>query len=191
MIADLKADSERWEAERRQRGQPSNGISSRDSNGQVRSSNTPIVEYRSSDTHYMRQHHGPSSEAVPATTQGYSASGTYAGAGPSVQQGPYEPTYQQYAQQPAVYADPGYNAPNEYYVSGANLSVDRSGQPVVPQTGQVPRTGQVQYQNYPPADTRGYAYQGQTAPSPVYAQGSAQQPDPFYGRGAYNQTLLS
>jgi len=50
MIADLKADSERWEAERRQfaqRSQPSNGtyLFSR-SDGIVQKSNRPIVEYQ-------------------------------------------------------------------------------------------------------------------------------------------------
>ncbi|KAF4632792.1 hypothetical protein G7Y89_g5333 [Cudoniella acicularis] len=56
MIADLKADSERWEAERRatsssRGGQPSN------------------VEYRASTTHQSRQYYGPT-EAAPANTPG-------------------------------------------------------------------------------------------------------------------------
>ena len=195
MIADLKADSERWETERRQRGQQSNGISSRDSNGQVRNSNSPIVEYRSSTTHHSRQYYGPTE--APATSQGYAAPATYAAAGPSTQPGGYDSGYQQpqYAQpQQGVYAtDAGYPAQSEYYVSGADLTVDRSGRPPVVQAGTVPRTGQVQYQtSYPAADSRGYAYPGQTVPSPVYAQGSSQQQtDTFYGRGAYNQALLS
>ena len=74
MIADLKADSERWEAERRatqSRGQPSNGISFRDSDGIVGKSNTPIVEYRASTTHQSRQYYGPTSEAASAVSSEY------------------------------------------------------------------------------------------------------------------------
>jgi len=48
MIADLKADSERWEAERRG----------------TATSNTPIVDYRSSTTHQSRLHYGPTTEAA-------------------------------------------------------------------------------------------------------------------------------
>lgn len=199
MIADLKADSERWEAERRQaattRGQPSNGISSRDSNGQGRNSNTPIVEYRSSTTHQSRQYYGPS-EAAPAATQAYGTTPNYASAGPSAPQGAYDGGYQtpQYAVPQTVYAtDPQYAAQSEYYVSGADLTVDRTGRAPVPPPGTVPRTGQVQYpgSSYPQADTRGYAYPGQTAPSPVaYAQGSSQQPsEAFYPRGAYKSNV--
>ena len=68
MIADLKADSERWEAERRvtaQRGQPSNGTLLRDSNGIVRKSNTPVVDYRASTTHQSRQYYGPTKSLNP------------------------------------------------------------------------------------------------------------------------------
>lgn len=201
MIADLKADSDRWDAERRQtasRGQPLNGISSRDSNGMVRNSNTPIVEYRSSTTHQSRQYYGPTTDAAPPATQGYGAAPTYASAGSGAQPGGYDGGYQtaQYAQPPAVYADPGYAAQGEYYVAGADLTVDqRSGRAPVQQPGTVPRTGQVQYANsYQQPDSRAYpAYPAQQAPSPVsYAQGSAQQPsEPFYGRGAYSQTLSS
>lgn len=197
MIADLKADSARWEAERSQtasRGQPSNGISSRDSDGMVRNSNTPIVEYRSSTTHQSRQYYGPTEAAAPAVSQGYGGAPAYQSAGVSIQQGVYDNGYQQqYAPQAPVYADPGYNAPSEYYVAGADLTVDqRSGRAPVPQSGTVPRTGQqVQYANsYQQPDARGYTtYSGQNAPSPIsYTPGSAQQPsDPYYGRGAYNQ----
>lgn len=199
MIADLKADSERWDAERRQaattRGQPSNGISSRDSNGQVRNSNTPIVEYRSSTTHQSRQYYGPT-EAATATTQGYGAAAAYPSAGPSAPQGQYDGGYQtpQYAApQQQVYAtDPGYAGQSEYYVPGADLAVDpRSGRAPVQPSGTVPRTTQVQYQgSYPQADARGYAYPGQTAPSPVsYPQGSSQQPSDPYSRGAYKSSV--
>ena len=201
MIADLKNDSERWAAERRQtasRGQPSNGISSRDSNGMVRNSNTPIVEYRSSTTHQSRQYYGPS-ETTPAVAQGYGSAPTYPSAGASVQQGVYDSGYpaQQYGQPAAIYAtDTGYPAQGEYYVAGADLTVDqRPGRAPVQPAGTVPRSGQVQYTGaYQQTDPRGYsAYPGQSAPSPVqYAQGSGQQTsETNYSRGAYNQTLLS
>ena len=195
MIADLKADSERWDAERRQtasRGQPLNGISSRDSNEQVRQSNTPVVEYRSSTTHQSRQYYGPT-EASTATTQAYAAGGSYASTASVTPQGGYDGGYQQpqYAQQSTVYApDPGYSVQSDYYVSGADYGVDnRSNRAPVAQSGTVPRTNQGQYQTtYQQADTRGYAYPPQTAPSPVYAQASTSTD--IYGRGAYNQALL-
>ncbi|KAI0838283.1 hypothetical protein F5Y06DRAFT_287378 [Hypoxylon sp. FL0890] len=65
MIEDLKADSARWDQERRQQSASRNNaaggtIASRDSNGvYVRISNSPIVQYRNSDTHQSRQYYGP------------------------------------------------------------------------------------------------------------------------------------
>ena len=70
MIADLKADSESWDAERRRsilNSQSLIDISMRDSGEIVRKSNTPIVEYRSSITHQARQYYGPT-EATPTPT---------------------------------------------------------------------------------------------------------------------------
>jgi hypothetical protein len=193
MIADLKADSERWETERRQtasRGQPANGISSRDSNKQVRHSNTPIVEYRSSTTHQSRQYYGPT-EAAPASNQAYAATGPYASTAPAVPEagyGAYQ-QQQQYGTQPTAYtADQGYPVQNDYYVSGADYGVANR---APAQAGTVPRTNTTQYQTayQTQPDNRGYAYPAQTAPSPVYAQASTSSD--IYGRGAYNQALLS
>lgn len=197
MIADLKQDSERWDAERRQtasRGQPSNGISSRDSNGIVRNSNTPIVEYRSSTTHQSRQYYGPT-EASSGGSQGFGASPGYTGAAVSAQQGVYDngyPSQPSYAQPAPGYAPQGYPTQDNYYVAGADLTVDqqRSGRAPVPQSGTIPRTGPAQYANpsYQQPDARGYpAYPSQSTPSPAaYAQGPSQQPsDPFYPRGTY------
>jgi hypothetical protein len=203
MIADLKADSERWEAERRQtasRGQPSNGISSRDSNGMVRKSNTPVVEYRSSTTHQSRQYYGPT-EAAPGVAPGYGAQGYQAPAS-SVQPGVYDSGYQTqaYAQPQPAYngASQGYATQDNYYVAGADLrAVDPRAEPQarVPSSTantNIPRNAPVQYgapQGYAQPDTRSYSsqYSNQPAPSPSY-QSSAQNPsDPFYGRGAYNQ----
>ncbi|KAI1212673.1 uncharacterized protein F4807DRAFT_344725 [Annulohypoxylon truncatum] len=65
MIEDLKADSARWDQERRQQSASRNNaaggtIASRDSNSvYVRLSNSPIVQYRNSDTHQSRQYYGP------------------------------------------------------------------------------------------------------------------------------------
>jgi hypothetical protein len=185
MIADLKADSERWEAERRQtasRGQPSN------------------VEYRSSTTHQSRQYYGPT-EAAPGVAPGYGAQGYQAPAS-SVQPGVYDSGYQTqaYAQPQPAYngASQGYAAQDNYYVAGADLRVgDPRAEPQarVPSSAanpNIPRNAPVQYgapQGYAQPDTRSYSsqYSNQPAPSPSY-QSSAQNPsDPFYGRGAYNQ----
>jgi hypothetical protein len=137
MIADLKADSERWEAERRQtasRGQPQNGISSRDSERFGSNSNTPVVEYRSSTTHQSRQYYGPTEAAPPVQ-------GVYPAATSVQPQGVYDsPQYQSsttYAQPAQGYgsttqgygssvqgygaAPQGYAAPDQYYVAGAKM----------------------------------------------------------------------
>ena len=131
MIADLKADSERWEAERRataSRGQPSNGISFRDSDGIVRKSNTPIVEYRASTTHQSRQYYGPTSETASAVSSGGYQQPASSSSGQvyhsSVQGGYAQPNYAQpssgYQQQTPAYVQ---DTPN-YYVSGAtNLCI--------------------------------------------------------------------
>jgi hypothetical protein len=192
MIADLKADSERWEAERRQtasRGQPSNGISLRDSDGIVRKSNTPIVEYRASTTHQSRQYYGPT-EAAPGTAAGYPPPATAGG-----QQGVYDngSQYQQSYAQPGGYAPPGYATQDNYYVAGAELSVDPRSSAVrqpIQQTGAVPRTGNVQYTSTPTyatqPETRKTYYPSQVMVSSAQGYPSQQPSDPFYGRGAYN-----
>ncbi|CAM1501727.1 Fc.00g037110.m01.CDS01 [Cosmosporella sp. VM-42] len=64
MIEDLKADSARWDSERRAQTSrnTSGGIhTSRDASGVParHSSNSPAVQYRYSETHQSRQHHGP------------------------------------------------------------------------------------------------------------------------------------
>jgi len=77
MIQDLKADSARWDAERRaaSRGQPGAAggtmLSSQSNSKFVRSSNSPTAPsrgndgYRNSETHHQRQYYGPTS-ADPA-----------------------------------------------------------------------------------------------------------------------------
>ena len=200
MIADLKADSERWEQERRataSRGQPSNGISFRDSDGIVRKSNTPIVEYRASTTHQSRQYYGPT-EAAPGAQIGYPAAASAA-----TSQGVYDssaqagyPT-QSYAQPSAGYAQPqGYAVQdNNYYVSGGDMRVqpdDQRGSSArvpVTQSG-VPRSN-VQYPSsnsaYPAQQDSRTLYYSSAQPAAVAsAQYSTQPTDPYYGRGAYN-----
>ena len=207
MIADLKQDSARWEAERRQtsnaRGQP-NGISSRDANGIVRQSNTPVVEYRSSTIHQSRQYYGPSGETPLEQQQAYGAPQGYAPAASSAShQGVYDsgsqypnssyPSSSAYASQPASgYAAPqSYTPQDSYYVAGANMAVDpqrsdRAQQPRTVAAGgpNVPYAHATPAYQHPSSDPRYYTQPG---PSPVSssAQYAQQQPDAFYGRGAY------
>ncbi|KAL7621167.1 hypothetical protein AAE478_008484 [Parahypoxylon ruwenzoriense] len=108
MIEDLKADSARWDQERRQQSANRNNaaggtIASRDSNGvYVRLSNSPIVQYRNSDTHQSRQYYGPTESGFQAadpsrdpygdaTTPRYPGTGTagYTGAAGSFAAQPY------------------------------------------------------------------------------------------------------
>lgn len=169
MIADLKADSERWEAERRQtasRGQPSG------------------VEYRASTTHQSRQYYGPTE----------SAGGASAYAAPPQQPNPqvydsgaqYQP--QGYPPQaPTGYAaGSGYAQPdNNYYVAGADLRADLRA-PAQTATGAQPRTVQ-QYSTQQPAGYQGdsRAYYPQSGSTGTTTQYATQQPsDPFYGRAA-------
>lgn len=159
MIADLKADSQRWEAERRQtasRGQPSG------------------VEYRSSTTHQSRQYYGPTeSGSTPGYSQTPQAQAQVYDSGPQYQQGGYAQPSVGYA------ANQGYATPDSssnYYVAGADL---RAAQPPASQ----PRTVYAQPNSSYPQDGRTAAYYAPPA-QPVSAQGyAAQQPsDPFYGR---------
>ena len=201
MIADLKADSERWEAERRataSRGQPSNGISFRDSDGIVRKSNTPIVEYRASTTHQSRQYYGPTSETAQPAPLGYQQpSSTSTGqVYDSSAQGGY-PQQSSYAQPSSGYQQAqGYPVQDSssYYVAGGDMAVDTRGSAArVPVTTQspIPRSN-VQYASsssaYPQQqDSRTMYYSSQQPGVAVSsAQYSAQPADPYYGRGAYN-----
>lgn len=101
MIEDLKADSARWDSERRaqtSRNTPGGIHASRDATGVPArpSSNSPAVQYRYSETHQSRQHHGPTeppfqSEAYPRESYDgprYPGTGTpgYSGASNTFQQ---------------------------------------------------------------------------------------------------------
>ncbi|ORY60631.1 uncharacterized protein BCR38DRAFT_43366 [Pseudomassariella vexata] len=74
MIEDLKADSARWDQERRQqtaRNPVGGTIAASDANGLfIKKSNSPIVQYRNSDTHQSRQYYGPTEGSGPAAYQG-------------------------------------------------------------------------------------------------------------------------
>jgi hypothetical protein len=185
MIADLKADSARWEDERRttaSRGQPAN------------------VGYRDSQTHSSRQYYGPTEP------QGGGAPGYASNAAPGPQ-GVYDngPSYSQNygAPAPNYNQQPGYAMQSEnYYVAGADLRTDQTGARIaVPQSGiNVPRTNvsTVQYSgapSYQQPDRQNTYYSGQVNPQvssaqypPSQQQQQQQQPavDPYYGRGAYN-----
>ncbi|TVY86444.1 hypothetical protein LAWI1_G007450 [Lachnellula willkommii] len=168
MIADLKADSDRWEAERRStqsRGQPSN------------------VEYRASTTHQSRQYYGPTEAATGMSTPGY------APAAPSgnVAQGAYAQNYPP----PESYAPPvssGYANPpstysqqdNNYYVAGANMETIRP----LPQPGTVPRTGQPYgtTPTYAQRDANAYYSPQPPATSVSSSQYPSNPSDPYYGR---------
>lgn len=187
MIADLKADSERWEAERRataSRGQPSN------------------VEYRASTTHQSRQYYGPTSETASAVSSGGYQQPASSSSGQvydsSVQGGYAQPNYAQpssgYQQQTPAYVQ---DTPN-YYVSGGNMIVDprdsnpRMGaQPVTSQSltprSNVPyATSGASYQQPDPRSSY-YTSTGQQSVPVSSAQYATQPADPYYGRaGPYD-----
>lgn len=102
MIEDLKADSARWEQERRQQSARSSSggtTAKRDANGAyIGGSNSPAVQYRNSDTHQSRQYYGPTEGSYPDgvrdpfdPTPRYPGTGTgaYTGAAGSYAPQPY------------------------------------------------------------------------------------------------------
>jgi hypothetical protein len=189
MIADLKADSERWEQERRAtalRGQTSNSISFRDSDGIILESNTPIVEYRASTTHQTRQYYGPT-EAAPGAQIGYPAAASAA-----TSQGAYDSSAQagypgpSYAQPSVGYAQPqAYAVQNtNYYDSGADMSIagDQRGLSARPRPQDSTTLASQQ-----PESHNLYSRPGPPDSSTQYA---SQQTDPHYGRGTYHLQLF-
>lgn len=136
MIDDLKADSARWEQERRQQSARSNTgggiIASRDSNAVYRPSNSPTVQYRNSETHSSRQYYGPTEAGQPGFSDNpaYGDGPRYPGTGSPGYNGAASAAY--YAQQPTPQGgfagQPGYS--------------NQSAQYAVPQSGNVAYTGQ-------------------------------------------------
>lgn len=187
MIADLKADSARWEAERRQTssrgGQPSGGEYSRDASD-IRNSNIPAVEYRSSTTHQSRQYYGPTGDS----TSGYTT--------PQSQVQSQAPAFPQdrYNQPPIGGYAPQVYPPEPPYYGGADLRPGggiQSQTPIPPQPRNVyPQAGGYVQSSSSYADSRSTPFYPQSAPGNVTPQqqqySTQQQPsDPFYGRGAY------
>lgn len=193
MIADLKADSSRWDDERL-KGQSANGT--RDSNGNFRKPNAPVAAagYTQSNTHQSRQYYGPTEAPAPALS----------GSGGAPQQEVFASGYgsaQNYNQASPGYGAPapGYGAPQQpdtnYYVSGAHYGVNNQPtgdvDPRGPRNGplqpaQVPRGGPV-YPNHPPTtypESRNPA--GYYAPPGPQGQTSyhspAHQGEAYYGR---------
>jgi hypothetical protein len=185
MIADLKADSERWEQERRatqSRGQPSN------------------VEYRASTTHQSRQYYGPTSETAQPAPLGYQQpSSTSTSTGQvydSSAQGGY-PQQSSYAQPPSAYQQSqGYAAVQDssnYYMAGADMAIDRSSAGRVPVTTQspIPRSN-VQYatssSTYPQQQDSRNMYSPYQQPGVAVSSAQYSQPqDAYYpSRGAYD-----
>jgi hypothetical protein len=117
MIEDLKADSARWDQERRQqssRHSAGGTIASRDSNSiLVRQSNTFAVQYRNSETHSSRQYYGPSQTetAYGDNRDAYGDGPRYPGTGNGGYSGASGNAYpaQQYGSQGA-FAQPGFSA---------------------------------------------------------------------------------
>jgi hypothetical protein len=135
MIADLKADSKRWDKERAEtlndgsaQGQSANGI--RDSSGNFRNSNTPLVGgYRDSTVHQSRQYYGPTEAAVATPTGGYPSSS--AAGGVTQAQEVYSQGYgpgQSYGQPNSYGAPPtayGHQPDNYSYVAGADYGINQ------------------------------------------------------------------
>lgn len=199
MIDDLKADSLRWDKERRAQTARSNtsggSFISRDASGASArlSSNSPIGQYRMSETHQSRQHYGPSeSDGYPRYPG--SGSGGFIGAAagfdrqqqPPQQQHPGNGGGYGYQQQPPsqpLQQNPGYpggfpqgaqgmdrgfaqNQDNQspYVLTGANMSIPR---------------------DYPPNDAYNSNRMPQSAPpqQPIYA--SSGPPQPGYPAATY------
>lgn len=206
MIEDLKADSARWENERRAQN-------SRHSSG---------VSYHQSETHQSRQHFGPTENthqpdpygARPERPYGSGSATGYPSATAGYQPGPSQAQahgysgasysgYQQSGQVPTPdnrYASPGGNPmmpppqptyQDPYVATGANNKTSRAYTPnsndpyaarssAAPQPSSYATSGQVQ-PGYPGAS--GYSYsQVPTSAAPGFASTMHPQ-DPFMGRG--------
>ena len=106
MITDLKADSERWEAERRtsdKRSRPSIGISVLDSDDITQQFNHLIGEYRGSITHQSRQNYGPT-EVAPGspTSLGYAMPSTSQSTNPYFPGTDNFPTFRSESERPLI-----------------------------------------------------------------------------------------
>ncbi|KAI9777966.1 MAG: hypothetical protein M1839_008501 [Geoglossum umbratile] len=174
MIADLKADSQRWESERR--------------DGEARG--YPPVQYRSSAIHQSRQYYGPSDAQVPPPQGGP------AGGGPPVyvNQAAYQQGYGDSSQYPAG-GYPQQGGTNYAFVPGASYAAGSEPRNYAYQQAQQ----QQQQQGPQQADRPGYdssasgqqeySSYGQAVAGPGQAPRGGQpqyQPRDPYGRGGYN-----
>ncbi|KAK8877091.1 hypothetical protein PGQ11_002037 [Apiospora arundinis] len=151
MIEDLKADSARWDQERRQqtaRNPVGGTIAS--AGVYVQKSNSPVVQYRNSDTHQSRQYYGPTEGAnqyQDASRDNYDAGAPrYPGTGSAGYNGassqPAYPGSSPYGGQGGAYGNqPAYStgqaqfaqSPQDSYPGGAPMS--GSGFPQAPSGG--------------------------------------------------------
>lgn len=150
MIDDLKADSARWEQERRAK-------SSRNASGGInapreslnspysRQSNSPTVQYHHSDTYARRQQGGPSDQNVYGNPRDYDPSQRSPHPGPDGPGYGYppQPPGGQYMQQP----------PQGGYPSGNSGAYPSGGYPGAPKTFSQPDSG------FPPNGQQGMSYQ--------------------------------
>ncbi|KAI0447223.1 hypothetical protein F4803DRAFT_558899 [Xylaria telfairii] len=174
MIQDLKADSARWDQERRQQSANRNnaGGGTIASNGVlIRSSNTPPVQYRNSDIHQSRQYYGPT-EASYSGTAGNDPYDNgpgprYPGTGSSGYTGAASSYSQQYAAPQGGYTQQGYTANTAHFAPPGNVAPYGSGH-------QVASTGYGQSPQDPPYNIVGANLRA----------GTQSQPDP-YGNDPY------
>jgi hypothetical protein len=174
MIDDLKADSARWDNERRaqtsRNSTPGGIFGSREAVSLPPRllSNSPVGQYRASETHQFRQQSGPTADG-PYQSDPYGRdapsfdSPRYPGTGSHGYSGASVPYQSQPQHQP-------YSSSNPYGYQHSQQS---------PQTAQDPRYAG--YSQGPPMDQR---YATSQAPSPYVAQGTNQQnrryPDDSY-----------
>ncbi|KAI0140509.1 hypothetical protein GGR57DRAFT_496066 [Xylariaceae sp. FL1272] len=175
MIQDLKADSARWDQERRQQSANRNSAGGGTialSGVYVRSSNSPPVAYRNSDIHQSRQYYGPTEAGMPPTAAGGDPydNPRYPGTGSGGYNGASSNAYsqQQYATSAGGYTQSGYSAPSAQYVAAP---------------------GNVAYTAAGHVTTSGFGQPGQDRPYQMvgtdFRAGSQPQTDPYGGNDPY------
>ncbi|KAL6893287.1 hypothetical protein GGI43DRAFT_176900 [Trichoderma evansii] len=189
MIEDLKADSARWDRERRAQTarNSSGGISaSRYANsGAPRPrSNSPPVQYRYSETHQSRQHHGPTEppyrdDSYPPRDGLYDAP-RYPGTGAqgyNGASGPYQPQQQPPPQQQQQQQQQGYAPP-----SGSGGAYGGNGNVGFQQPQQSPGPADARYGGNPQGPMMNQGYQN---PDGAYVSTGANMPPRNYPNDAY------
>ncbi|KAI9771804.1 MAG: hypothetical protein M1840_001574 [Geoglossum simile] len=168
MIADLKADSQRWENEQREK--EARGF--------------PPAQYRASTTHQSRQYYGPSDPQVQPS------GGPPVYVDPAGSYNQYPPSAQQQQQYPGTGGYPQGTA-NYGYASGANFAPGSE-----PRTYPHQQPTERSSTGYDSSSTMGQQSEsyssynsGQPVTGPGRATGAGQpqfQPRDPYGRGGYN-----